>query len=354
MAFPCSHKFTDFLRELPKCEHHVHLEGTLEPSFLFKLAQRNHITLPSSFPKTIEECKQRYDQFADLQDFLDFYYIGMSVLVSEQDFYELAMMYFEKAHHDGCLHSEVFFDPQSHLQRGVEMDTVVSGFDRACHDATAKFGTSNKLIMCLLRHLPASSGLDTIKLADNLYQKGVIHGLGLDSSEKPFPPELFTECYSYLKNKHPQVGLTAHAGEEGDYTYVENALDLLHTTRIDHGIHSRQSEKVMHRLSRNQTMLTVCPLSNVKLQVVNEVGQLPIKVFLEKGVPFSINSDDPAYFGGYILDNYVAVQKSFALTAAQWKQIVLNGINGSWCSHERKQELTSLVDVVCGRYSDLF
>lgn len=345
---PCMH---NFLKELPKCEHHLHLEGTLEPDLLFKMAKRNNIELPSTFPSTIEQCKEKYNDFSDLQDFLNHYYVGMSVLMTETDFYDLAMAYFAKAKTDGCLHSEVFFDPQGHIERGISLDVVVSGFNRACQDATSTFGTTNKLIMCLLRHLPCEDGIKVIELAGKYYQDGTIHGLGLDSSEKPFPPDLFEECYSFLKGNFPHVQLTAHAGEEGDHTFVERSLDKLKVTRIDHGVNSQHSESLLQRLNEKQIMLSLCPLSNVKLQVVQDVGHLPIDLFLKKGVPFSINSDDPAYFGGYILDNYVAVHTRFGFSMEQWKQISLNGINGSWCDNDRKQELRQLVEEVCRKYS---
>lgn len=351
--YECNHHMTEFLRELPKCEHHVHLEGTLEPSLLFQLAERNSIDLPSHFPESPEACAERYNNFADLQDFLDHYYIGMSVLQSENDFFDLAMEYFTKAHTDGCLHSEVFFDPQGHVERGIDIETVVSGFDRACKQANSQFGTTNKLIMCLLRHLPAEAGMQTLESAKPYYEKGIIHGLGLDSSEKPFPPHLFEECYSFLKESFPEVGLTAHAGEEGDHTYVSNSLDLLNVTRIDHGVQSQYSEQLMQRLAENQTMLSMCPLSNVKLQVVKDVSELPIRTFLENNVPFSLNSDDPAYFGGYILDNYITVHTRFGFTVDEWKKIIASGINGSWCDADRKKQLLAHADAVVEKYRQL-
>lgn len=342
-----------FLQELPKCEHHLHLEGTLEPALLFELAARNNVTLPEWFPPTVEACNERYSRFADLQDFLNHYYVGMGALITANDFYDLAMAYFAKAHADGCHHSEVFFDPQGHVERGVSIDIVVEGFDRATKEATAKFGTSNKLIMCLLRHLPAESGMETIRSAEKFYDAGIIHGLGLDSSEKPFPPELFTECYRLVRDKFPEVGLTAHAGEEGDHTYVTNALSQLGVTRIDHGVNSKQSPELMAQLAASQTLLSMCPLSNVKLQVVKDVGELPFDVFLNNNIPFSINSDDPAYFGGYILDNYIAVHTRFGFTIDQWAQIALNGIRGSWCDAARKAHLESLVHSVVEKYRAL-
>ncbi|EGV65175.1 adenine deaminase [Yamadazyma tenuis] len=353
MSFDCSGHIKDFLHELPKCEHHLHLEGTLQPSLLFKLAERNNITLPDLLPKTVEECDERYNNFANLQDFLDHYYIGMSVLIHEEDFYDLAMAYFEKAHSDQCLHSEVFFDPQGHVERGIDIDNVVGGFNRACQDATTKFGTTNKLIMCLLRHLPASEGLKTIEMTHKYYEQGVIHGLGLDSTEVPNIPSIFTECYQDLKQKFPHIGLTSHAGEEGDFTYIEEALDHLKVTRIDHGVNAVQKDELMEHLAKEEILLTVCPMSNLKLRVVDDIGKLPLRKFLDKKVPFSINSDDPAYFGGYILDNYLAVQKHFGLSVDDWKFIALSSIKHSWCDDVRKQELTDLVHSVISKYDGL-
>lgn len=343
----------NFLRELPKCEHHVHIEGTFEPSLLFKLAERNQIELPDFFPKTLEACEDRYNKFTNLQDFLDHYYVGMSVLITENDFYDLAMAYFEKAHSDGCVHSEVFFDPQAHLERNIDMDVVMGGFNRACKDATAKFGSTNKLIMCLLRHLPASEGLKTIDLAAPYYKDGTIHGLGLDSSEVPNHPKLFTDCYKKVREEFPEARLTSHGGEEGDHTYIEGALDHLKVTRIDHGVNSQHSEELLDRLVKEDILLTLCPLSNLKLQVVDNISKLPVKLFLEKKVPFSINSDDPAYFGGYILDNYMALHNHFDISLDDWKFIALNSIRLSWCDDERKQELTEKVHQVIAKYAPL-
>lgn len=351
--FECDHHVKSFLTELPKCEHHLHLEGTLEPALLFELAARNSISLPTHFPPSVEACNERYANFADLQDFLDHYYIGMSVLIQEQDFFDLAMEYFTKAHADGCLHSEVFFDPQGHVERGIDVDVVVKGFDRACKEANAKFGTTNKLIMCLLRHLPAASGLETIESTAKFFEDGIIHGMGLDSAEKPFPPELFTQCYDLVRTRFPGVGLTAHAGEEGDHTYVTNSLNLLNVSRIDHGVNSQHDHDLMKRLSENRTMLSMCPLSNVKLQVVKDVSELPIALFMEHDVPFSINSDDPAYFGGYILDNYIAVHTRFGFSLEQWCKIAHNGIDGSWCDDDRKVQLRAKVEEVYTKYKNL-
>lgn len=347
MSYQLTSEVKQFLQELPKCEHHLHLEGTLEPELLFKLAKRNNIEFPQWFPKDIESCNVRYSQFKDLQDFLDHYYIGMSVLITEEDFYDLAIAYFEKAHKDNCHHSEVFFDPQGHLERGIDVKHVVEGFNRACKDANTKFGTTNKLIMCLLRHLPPKDCLDTVKLTAPFFEQGIVHGLGLDSSEVPNHPELFTESYEYLQNKYPHVGFTAHAGEEGDHTYVSKSLDHLNVTRIDHGINSHQNDELMERLAKEVILLSICPLSNVKLQVVEHVGQLPIDKFFKKDIPFSINSDDPAYFGGYILDNYLEVHRHFGFSVEDWGKIAINGIKGSWCDDARKDHLQKQVlDIV--------
>ncbi|ODV86245.1 hypothetical protein CANARDRAFT_27498 [[Candida] arabinofermentans NRRL YB-2248] len=351
--YECSQHMHDFLHELPKCEHHVHLEGTLGPDLLFPLAKRNNITLPDNFPKTPEALQIRYDQFADLEDFLGFYYIGMGVLITEEDFFELAWMYFNKAKKDGLHHAEVFFDPQGHLERGIDMDVVVGGFNRACEKAEAELGITTKLIMCLLRHLPVNNCMDTIELAKPHFAKGTIHGLGLDSSEKPFPPHLFIECYAKVAEHFPNVGLTAHAGEEGGPDFIINSLDKLNVTRIDHGVNSYKDDALLARLAENQTLLSLCPLSNVKLQVVKDVSELPIQKWLDANVPFSINSDDPAYFGGYILDNYIVVHTRFGFDLKTWVKIAKNGVHGSWITDARKKEILDAIDAVYLKYQPL-
>ncbi|CUS22353.1 LAQU0S05e03466g1_1 [Lachancea quebecensis] len=347
----CSSAMREFLHELPKCEHHVHLEGTLEPDLLYPLALRNNVTLPNQFPKTVEELEKRYVMFRDLQDFLDFYYIGCEVLLKEEDFFDLAWAYFKRAHAQGLRHAEVFFDPQSHTPRGVTLETVVAGFKRACQKALEELQVTSKLIMCLLRHLPVEECKATLESSRVLFETQQIHGLGLDSAEQPFPPELFTECYELARQFHPDVKLTAHAGEEGSAKYVSNALDLLQVTRIDHGVRSVEDPELVARLARNKTMLTICPLSSLKLQVVQDISDLPLTQLLEAGVPFSINSDDPAYFGGYILDNYVAVQKKFNWDAATWAKVARQAIEGSWCDGKRKDELLAMLAAVVDKYS---
>lgn len=329
------------------------MEGTLSPDLLFELAERNKIELPAHFPTSVELCNDRYDNFADLQDFLDHYYIGMSVLITEKDFEDLAWAYFVKAKKDGLHHAETFFDPQGHVERGISIDTVVNGFNKAGVRAEKELGLTTKLIMCLLRHLPAADGLKTIADAGKFYESGVIHGLGLDSSEKPFPPELFEECYKAVREQFPAAGLTAHAGEEADPVFISNSLDLLKVTRIDHGVQSYRDDELLKRLASEKIMLSVCPLSNVKLQVVTDVKELPIRKFLEFGVPFSINSDDPAYFGGYILDNYLAIESRFNLTGEEWVKVAKNGVDGSWISDARKNEIHAEIDNVYNKYKTL-
>lgn len=339
-----------FLKELPKCEHHVHLEGTLSPSLLFTLIEKHGVELPEDFPKTPVELEQRYNRFADLDDFLHFYYIGMNVLKDESDFYELAYQYLEKAASQGVKHLEMFFDPQGHVPRGVSFETFLSGFTKACERAENEFGLTTKLIMCLLRHMPVQDCHETLKMSEIHFENGLIHGLGLDSLEKPFPPELFVECYETVKLKFPHVGLTAHAGEEGGPDFVSNSLDLLKVTRIDHGVNSAKDAALMKRLAAQKTLLSVCPMSNVKLQVVEHVGQLPLRQFLEAGVPFSINSDDPAYFNAYILENYLEVHRHFGFLMEEWCIIANHGIEGSWIEDLRKEELKNEVQRVYNKY----
>lgn len=320
----------------------MHLEGALTPSVLFQLASKNNISLPKddaafTSPETL---LQRYDNFTSLEDFLGYYYIGMSVLVNASDFEALAWDYFEHAAADGVMHAEVFFDPQAHLERGVSYNVVLSGFNAARKRAEAELGISSELICCFLRHLPVPNSVSTFNLAEvqESYKRGDIIGIGLDSSEMGNPPDLFKELYAGAK----AMGLrrTAHAGEEGPAEYIRGSLDDLEVERIDHGIRLAEDDALLARVAREGTMLSVCPMSNVLLRCVSQVSDLPIRKFLDAGVRFSINSDDPAYFGNnYILDNYVAVQDAFALDVADWSRICENGIRGSWCNDARKEEM---------------
>lgn len=326
----------------------MHLEGALTPAVLFTLAKRNNISLPtddSAFTSP-EALLARYDQFTSLDDFLHYYYIGMSVLVEASDFEDLAMDYFRHANADGLAHAEVFFDPQAHLSRGISYATVLSGFNAARKRAEKEFGISSELICCFLRHLPVQECVDTFRDPEvqASMKNGAVTGIGLDSSEKPFPPELFKEIYEGAA----ELGLrrTAHAGEEGPASYIANALDVLKVERIDHGIRLYEDDELLQKVAKDRVMLSVCPLSNVLLRCVKSVKEVPIRKFLDSGVMFSINSDDPAYFGGYILDNYCAVQEAFNLSVADWEKICRAGIEGSWCSQARKDEISAKLDQV--------
>ncbi|KAH8731296.1 adenosine deaminase [Phaeosphaeriaceae sp. PMI808] len=350
----CKTPLHDLLVALPKCEHHLHLEGCLSPSLTFQLAAKNNITLPSpsSDPAytSVETLVERYTKFSNLNDFLGYYYRALDVVITKYDFEMLGWEYFTIAARDGVKHAEVFFDPQSHTSRGVSIETVVSGFNAACQRAGKELGITSKLIMCFLRHLPVQESRETMAaVIDGGYfnvnsdgEQSVIAGLGLDSSEVGFLPELFQEMYMEAEKR--EIHRTAHAGEEGDTSYIAGALDTLHAERIDHGIRLVEDLVLMDRVIEEQIMLTVCPLSNVCLRVVQHVGELPIRKFLEAGVRFSLNSDDPAYFGGYILNNYCAVQDAFDLGADEWGVIVKNSIDGSWCDENRKVELLSMLD----------
>ncbi|PVH79197.1 adenosine deaminase [Cadophora sp. DSE1049] len=336
------------LHDLPKCEHHLHIEGSLSPSLLFRLAETNKISLPSteadpSFasPEALED---RYTRFTSLNDFLHYYYIGMSVLITTADFESLAYEYFTRAYNDGVHHAEIFFDPQAHTSRGIAYETVVAGLGMAQKRAEKDFGLTSKLILCFLRHLPASDAKDTYQAAEALghFSSGVVAGIGLDSSEVGFPPELFREVYESASKAG--IRRTAHAGEEGDSTYISRALDLCNTERIDHGIRLVDDEALLRRVAKDKTLVTMCPLSNVRLRCVTKVAELPVRKFLVEGVRFSINSDDPAYFGGYILDNYIAVQEAFGLNLKEWKFIADGAIEGSWCDDKRKKVLLEKVE----------
>jgi adenosine deaminase len=343
-----------FLQALPKCEHHIHIEGSLEPALLFELAKKNSILLPEddaafTSPETLLD---RYSRFKSLDDFLGYYYIGMSVLVETSDFEALAWAYFSKVATQGLKHAEVFFDPQAHLSRGVEYVTIMKGFDAARKRAEKELGITSLFICCFLRHLPAA---DSVALFDHpdlqaSFANHQVVGIGLDSSELPYPPHLFEELFS--KAKKLGIRRTAHAGEEGPAQYIRDGLDLLSIERIDHGLKLSTNEALMVEVARNKTLLSLCPVSNDLLQCVPDVGHVPVRKFLDAGVRFSINSDDPAYFGSnYILDNFCAVQDHFELSVAEWHTICRNAIEGSWCSEGRKEELLHLLQDTVEQWS---
>ncbi|WP_454667103.1 adenosine deaminase [Acinetobacter calcoaceticus] len=320
----------ELIRALPKAELHVHIEGTFEPELMFAIAQRNQIQIPY---KSVEEVKQAYN-FHNLQSFLDIYYAGANVLVHEQDFYDLAWAYFEKCAEDHVVHTEMFFDPQTHTDRGVAFSTVIGGLKRACADAKAKFGISSQLIMCFLRHLSEEAAFETLEQA--LPFKQDIIAVGLDSSEVGHPPAKFERVFA--KAREEGFLIVAHAGEEGPPEYVWEALDLLKVNRIDHGVRSEEDEQLMERLINEKMPLTVCPLSNLKLCVVKDMKDHNIRRLLQKGVNVTVNSDDPSYFGGYMNDNFFAIQQALDLSNDELKQLAVNSFEASFISDEEKQK----------------
>ncbi|MCH7294772.1 adenosine deaminase [Acinetobacter higginsii] len=320
----------ELIRALPKAELHVHIEGTFEPELMFAIAQRNQIQIPY---QSVEEVKQAYN-FHNLQSFLDIYYAGANVLVLEQDFYDLAWAYFEKCAEDRVVHTEMFFDPQTHTERGVEFATVLAGLKRACVDAQAKLGISSQLIMCFLRHLSEEKAFETLEQA--LPFKDDIIAIGLDSSEVGHPPAKFERVFA--KAREAGFLIVAHAGEEGPPEYIWEALDLLKVNRIDHGVRSEEDERLMARLIAEKMPLTVCPLSNLKLCVVKDMGEHNIRRLLQQGVHVTVNSDDPSYFGGYMNDNFVAIQQALDLSNDELKQLAINSFEASFISDEEKQK----------------
>jgi len=320
----------ELIRALPKAELHVHIEGTFEPELMFAIAQRNQIEIPY---KSVEEVKQAYN-FHNLQSFLDIYYAGANVLVHEQDFYDLAWAYFEKCHEDRVMHTEMFFDPQTHTDRGIAFETVINGLQRACDDAKAKYGISSHLIMCFLRHLSEEAAFET--LAQAMPFKEQIIGVGLDSSEVGHPPSKFERVFAQAREAGFLV--VAHAGEEGPAEYVWEALDLLKVNRIDHGVRSEEDPVLMQRLITEKMPLTVCPLSNLKLCVVDDMAQHNIRRLLQQGVHVTVNSDDPSYFGGYMNDNFVAITEALALTNEELKTLAQNSFEASFISDAEKQK----------------
>jgi adenine deaminase len=324
------------VQRLPKCELHIHIEGSLEPELMFALARRNGIGLPYA---SVEALRQAY-RFRNLQDFLDIYYRGMSVLITEQDFYDLAWAYLERARAENVRHVEMFFDPQGHTGRGVAFATVVEGLHRAIVTAERELGIHASLIMCFLRHLDEADAERTLDAA--LAFKDRIVGVGLDSSEAGNPPSKFTRVFA--RAREAGFFLTAHAGEEGPASYVWEALDLLGVARIDHGNRSLEDGVLVGRLAREQIALTVCPLSNLRLCVVDDLAHHPLLRMLDKGLLVTVNSDDPAYFGGYVNRNYVAVSNALALGEDAIATLVRNGIKASLMPAAEKDGMLADVD----------
>jgi len=333
---PDDQTMDDFIRGIPKAELHVHLEGTLEPEMLLELGRRNGVPLPCA---SAEECRAAY-HFNSLQHFLDLYYAGVEVLVTERDFFDLTMAYLRRVAADGARHVEAFFDPQSHVPRGVAFADVVGGIRRALDEGERTLGITGRLIMCFLRDQPQACAFEMLDLA--LPYRDVIAGVGLDSAEAGHPPSEFTEVFA--KAREAGFAAVAHAGEEGPAEYITEALDLLHVVRIDHGVAAIADPALEARLAREQVPLTMCPLSNLQLQVTPDAGKHPLKRLLDAGVRVTVNSDDPAYFDGYLADNYAAAQRALGLTRADIVALARNSITASWLPAARQSRLLTELD----------
>jgi adenosine deaminase len=321
----------EWIRSLPKAELHLHIEGTLEPELMFKLAERNKIRL--RFPN-VEAVRQAY-QFNNLQEFLDIYYEGAKVLLQEQDFYDLTTEYLERMQKENVRHVEIFFDPQTHTDRGVPFVRVIGGIHSALENAEKKYGMTSKLILCFLRHLSEEAALEVLRQAEP-YKKW-FHGVGLDSSEKGHPPQKFARVFERARLSGLQS--VAHAGEEGPPEYIWQALDVLKVKRIDHGVRSIDDPKLVDRLVKERIPLTVCPLSNIKLRVFQDLKDHSLKKLLKAGVKVTINSDDPAYFGGYLTENFIQTQVALGLTKEDVLLLVGNSFDASWIADDRRQKL---------------
>ena len=324
------------IKRLPKCELHIHIEGSLEPELMFALARRNGIKLPFA---SVDAVRQAY-KFRQLQDFLDIYYRGMSVLLTEQDFYDLAWAYLKRARDDNVRHVEMFFDPQGHTARGIAFSVVVGGLHRAIVDARGELGIQASLIMCFLRHLDEADAEKTLDRA--LAFKDKIVGVGLDSSEVGHPPSKFARVFRRAGDEG--FFLTAHAGEEGPAAYVWEALDLLGVGRIDHGNRSLDDDALVGRLVRERMVLTVCPLYNLRLRVVDDLSHHPLRRMMDKGLLVTINSDDPAYFGGYVNENYRAISQALGLRRDEIAATVRNGIGASLMTAAEKADALAEVE----------
>jgi len=329
-----------FIEALPKTELHLHIEGTLEPELLFALAQRNKVALPYA---SVEALRAAY-AFTDLQSFLDLYYAGANVLQTEQDFHDMTATYIERARADNVRHAEIFFDPQTHTERGIGIDVVFAGIARALREARDEHGFSSAMIMSFLRHLSEEDAFATLEAALPLREqyRDLWNGIGLDSSERGNPPEKFARVFARCK----ELGfhLVAHAGEEGPPAYIIGALDVLKVERIDHGVRSEEDPALMERLAREKMPLTVCPLSNLKLCVVDDMAKHNLARLLRAGLVVTINSDDPAYFGGYMTDNYLAVAAALSLSRGEIVQLARNGIDASFLPAADKGRLTAELD----------
>jgi adenosine deaminase len=332
----------NFIRHLPKAELHLHIEGTLEPELLFKLADRNKVPLPYH---SIEEAHQAY-QFQDLQSFLDIYYAGAKVLKTEEDFFDLTWAYLEKANSQNIRHAEIFFDPQTHTQRGIAFKTVIFGIREALLQGQKQFNMTNHLIMCFLRDLSANSAMETLQQA--LPFKQDIIAIGLDSAERDNPPSKFKEVFDEARKQGFLA--VAHAGEEGPSNYIWESLDVLKARRIDHGVRSLEDDRLIQRLINDKIPLTVCPLSNIKLRVFTSMEQHPLKILLDKGLCVTVNSDDPAYFSGYLNENFIAASDALKLTQAEIYQLVQNSFKSSFLEESIKKRYLKELDEAWALY----
>ncbi|WP_407332870.1 adenosine deaminase [Enterovibrio sp. 27052020O] len=326
----------DFIRRLPKVELHLHIEGTLEPDLMFELAERNGITLPYA---SIEDARDAY-HFHNLQSFLDIYYQGANVLITERDFFDLTWSYLLRCKADNVMHTEIFFDPQTHTARGIDFDTVINGIYHALRQGEKELGISSQLIMCFLRHLSEEAAFDTLEHAKPHLHR--LKGIGLDSSELGHPPAKFTRVF----NEARALGLktVAHAGEEGPASNIRDAISLLHVSRVDHGVQCVQDPELVKELADTQMPLTVCPLSNIKLRVFDRMEDHNILDLLNKGLCVTVNSDDPAFFGGYMNDNFLALNQALSPSKAQLVQLTRNAINAAFLEKDARQTLHQNLD----------
>ena len=333
-----SERLEELLRRMPKAELHIHIEGSLEPELIFELAARNNVSIPY---ETVEDLRQAY-AFTNLQSFLDIYYAGASVLLKEQDFFDMAWAYFARAAADHVVHAELFFDPQTHTSRGVAIGAVIQGLHRACAAARTEFGIDASLILCFLRHLSEAQALETLQQA--MPYRDQIIGVGLDSSEVGHPPEKFARVFARCRELG--LHLVAHAGEEGPPAYVWTALDTLHVERIDHGVQSVKDPALMARLAKDRIPLTVCPLSNLKLRVFPRLEDHNLKQLLDAGIVATVNSDDPAYFGGYLNDNFLQTFAATGMNAGHAYRLAANSFEASFVDAELKRKWLSRLDEV--------
>ena len=331
-----------FITGLPKAELHLHIEGSLEPELMVALAQRNKVEIPY---RSVEEVRAAYN-FTRLQDFLDIYYQGAAVLCTEADFRDLALAYFERAHADSVRHAEIFFDPQTHTDRGLPFSVAIEGLLTGLKEAEAKFGITSKLILCFLRHLDEESAFATLRAAEPWLDR--IAGVGLDSSELGHPPEKFARVFAAAGERG--LKRVAHAGEEGPPDYVHQALDILKIDRLDHGNRSLEDQPLVARLARQSMTLTVCPLSNLKLCVVKDMRDHPLPTMLRQGLRATLNSDDPAYFGGYVNDNYRAIAALPGIGRTELATLARNSFLGSFLPDREVATHLAAIDAFVGGF----